>query len=328
MMKALITGGTGFVGSHLVDKLIEKNFEVYCVIRKTSNLQWLKGKKLNYIESNDLTENVLKDIIEEVDYIFHIAGVVKAKDESGYEKGNYIITKNLINSILETKHNLRKFVFISSQAVCGPNPDDKPIDENYIPKPITTYGRTKLKAEQEVMLSKEKIPVTIIRPCAIFGPRDTEILIYFKTYSKGLNAIIGLKEKYLSLIYIEDLIDGILLAAESDKSNGEIFFLCNTKFYNWDEIARTTEKVLNKRAIKIRIPHFVVYTAGAISQLISIFSKNAATLNLEKCKDITQTRWVCSNKKAREVLGFQEKYTLEEGFKKTVEWYKEQGWLK
>lgn len=326
-MKALVTGGTGFVGSHLIDKLLEKNFEVHCVIRKTSNLRWLKGKKLNYIECNDLTEYILKDIIKEVDYIFHIAGVVKAKTPEGYEKGNYIITKNLINSVLEATCNLKKFVFVSSQAVCGPNPDENPIDEEYIPKPITNYGKTKLKAEQEVLLAKDKLPVTILRPCAIFGPRDTEILVYFKTYSKGLNAIIGFNKKYLSLIYIEDLIDGILIAAESEKATGEIFFLSNTEYYDWDEISETTEKVLKKKAIKVRIPHWIVYTAGAISQFLSLFSKNAATLNLEKCRDITQTRWVCSNKKANEILGFKEKYTLEEGFRKTVEWYKKEGWL-
>ncbi len=327
-MKALITGGTGFVGSHLIDRLLENNFVVFCTIRKTSNLKWLKGKQLNYIESDKLTDGVIKDVIQEVDFIFHIAGVVKAKRKEGYEKGNYILTKNLINSVLDTKHKLKKFVLISSQAVCGPNPDENPIDENYIPRPITNYGRTKLKAEQEVLLHKDKLPVTVLRPCAIFGPRDTEILYYFKTYSKGLNAIIGFNKKYLSLIYIEDLIDGILLASESEKSNGEIFFLSNTNFYDWDEIASTTEKVLSKKAIKIRIPHWVVYTAGALSEFFSLFSKNAATLNIEKCKDLTQTRWVCSNKKARELLGFREKNTLEEGFRKTVEWYKQNGWIK
>lgn len=327
-MKALVTGGTGFVGSHLIDKLLENNFDVYCTIRKTSNLKWLKGKKLNLIESNSLNDSFIKEIIKDVDYIFHIAGIVKAKTESEYEIGNYIITKNLLDLVLKSNHKLKKFIFISSQAVCGPNPDEKPIDESYIPKPITAYGRTKLKAEQEVLLHKDKIPVTIIRPCAIFGPRDTEILVYFKTYSKGLNAIIGFNKKYLSLIFIDDLINGILLATENERANGEVFFLSNTEFYDWDKIASTTARVFNKKALKIRIPHWIVYSAGAISEFFCFFSKRAATLNLEKCKDITQTRWVCSNKKAREILGFKEKYSLEDGFRKTVQWYKEKGWIK
>lgn len=327
-MKVLVTGGTGFIGSHLIDRLLAKDYEVYCAIRKTSNLRWLKGKKLNYIESDLLSDGILKEIIKEIDYIFHLAGVVKAKNIQGYETGNYLITKNLIETVANIKPDLKKFVHISSQAVCGPNPDENPIDENYIPKPITTYGKTKLKAEQEVLLYKDKVPITILRPCAIFGPRDTEILVYFKTFAKGLNSIIGFSKKYLSLIYVEDLIDGILLATENEKANGEVFFLCNSKYYDWDEIALTAEEIFQKKAIKLRIPHWFVYTAGAIVEFLSFFSKKAPTLNLEKCKDITQTRWVCSNKKAREILGFQEKYSLKEGFSKTIQWYKENGWIK
>jgi dihydroflavonol-4-reductase len=326
-MKAFITGATGFVGSHLTDRLIDKGFEVYCLKRKTSSLKWLEGKKIKYVEGDLFSNEILKDTIKDMDYVFHIAGVVKSKKMEGFEIGNHLATKNLIEITYDVNPGIKKFIFVSSLASCGPNPDDKPINETYEPEPITTYGITKRKAEEEVLKYKDKMNVTIIRPPAIFGPRDTEILIYFKTYNKGLNSLIGCRDKYLSLIYVEDLIDGIVLAMEKDFKSGEIFFICSNKAYNWDDVGNTTSKILDKKALKLKIPHWFVFTVGTIAQFFSIFSKNAATLNIEKCIDITRKRWVCTNEKAKRILGFEEKHTLEESFRKTIEWYKEMKWL-
>jgi len=327
-MKALITGATGFVGSHLADKLLEKGYDVYCLTRKTSNLQWLKGKNVHFVEGDLFSNDVLSETIKEMNYIFHVAGVVKAKNQEGFEKGNYLATKNLLELTQKYKPGIKKFIHISSGAVCGPNPDDKPMDETYIPQPRTAYGKTKKMAEDEVIKFKEKFPVVMVRPPAVFGPRDTEIFIYFKTFAGGLNSVIGLSEKYLSLIYVEDLVDGIILAAEKETVSGSIYFICSDKEYSWNDIGSITSKLLGKKAIKVRVPHWVVYTVGAIAQFFSMFSKKAATLNIEKCFDITRKKWVFSNEKAKRELGFSEKYTLEESFGKTILWYKEMKWLK
>jgi dihydroflavonol-4-reductase len=326
-MKAFITGATGFVGSHLVDLLLEKNYEVYCLTRKTSNLRWLKDKNVHPVEGDLFSNDALSGVIKDVDYIFHIAGVVKSKDKAGFEKGNYLATKNLLELTQKFNPNIKKFVHVSSGAVCGPNPDDAPMPETYEPKPRTTYGITKRMAEEEVIKYKNKFPVVIVRPPAVFGPRDTEILVYFKTFSKGLNSVIGFQEKYLSLIYVEDLVNGIALAAEKETVSGSIYFICSDKEYNWNDIGNITSKLLGKKAVKVRVPHWIVYTVGAIAQFFSMFSKNAATLNLEKCFDITRKKWVFSNEKAKRELGFKEKYTLEESFKKTIDWYKEMKWI-
>lgn len=326
-MKAFVTGGTGFVGSHLIDLLLANNFEVVTLKRPASNLRWLEGKNVQFIEGDLFSKEILAEAVKEVDYVFHVAGVVKSKNEEGFEKGNYIATKNLLETVYKVNRNIKKFVHISSQASCGPTPGPEPIDENYVPKPITAYGRTKLKAENEVLKYKDKFPVTIIKPPAVFGERDTEIFVYFKTYNMGLNSIIGFNNKLLSVVYVKDLVKGIYLAAMNEKANGNIFFICFDEQFSWDEIGKITGKLLNKRALKIRIPHSIVFTAGGIAQFFSLFSKNAATLNIEKCKDLTRKYWTCSNKKAKEILGFSTEYTLEEAFKNTIDWYKENKWL-
>jgi dihydroflavonol-4-reductase len=326
-MKAFVTGATGFVGSHLVDKLLADNYEVFCLKRKTSNIKWLRDKNVTFIEGDLFNNQELENVLKQVDYVFHVAGVIKSKNKDGFYKGNTEATKNLIEITYKVNPKLKRFVHISSLAVCGPNPDDKPITEDYIPKPITTYGLTKQLAEKEVLKFRDKLPVTIVRPPAIFGPRDTEILIYFQTFNKGLNSIIGFNDKYLSLVYIDDLIQGIMLSAKENIKSGEIYFISSDGEYNWDQIANTTSEIMKKKAIKIRIPHFVVFTVGFFAQMFSVFSKNAATLNLEKCVDITRNRWVCSNAKAKMEINYSPEYSIKEGFEKTIDWYKENGWL-
>jgi dihydroflavonol-4-reductase len=325
-VKSFVTGATGFVGSHLVDRLIKEEHQVFCLVRKTSNTRWLNNKPVTLINESIESEFV-KDILAKTDFVFNVAGVVKAKDYDSYYQGNVVPTRKLLEIISLVRPDLKRFVHISSQAVCGPNPDDNPIDETYEPHPITSYGKTKLMAEKEVLKKSNEIKTVILRPSAIFGPRDTEILVYFKTFLKGLNAVIGFTEKYLSLIYIEDFIDAIYKVAVSNLKSGEIFFVSSDKAYSWQNIGSVTSKVVGRRALKLRIPHWLVYTVGTISELYSLICRKAVTLNLEKCKDITRKRWVCSNKKIKSVVGWNEQYSLEEAFKITIDWYKSMNWL-
>lgn len=327
-MKAFVTGATGFVGSHLVDLLLENGFEVSCLKRKTSSVKWLEGKQITYIEGDLFSNDALEKAVMDVDFVFHVAGLVKAKTKEGFEKGNTLATKNLIEITARVNPKIKKFVHVSSLAVCGPNLGSEPLTEDYIPRPITTYGRTKREAEKEVLKYRDKIPVVIVRPPAIYGPRDTEILVYFKTFQGGLNSIIGFEDKYLSLLHVQDVVSGIYLAAINETKSGSIYFITSDKEYNWDEIGRAASKVMNKKALKIRIPHFLVFTVGAITEFFYKFSKSAPTLNLEKCLDITRSGWFASNLKAKKELGFMQSFQLEEGFRDTYEWYKKNGWLK
>lgn len=326
-LKALITGATGFVGSHLADRLIEKNYDVYCLKRKSSSTKWLDGKNLNFIEGDLFSNDVLEKCISEMDFVFHVAGVVKAKTKEDYFRGNYESTKNLLEITSKVNPGLKKFIHISSLAATGPALSETPVNEKTIPHPITSYGLSKLKAEEIVLKHKDTMNVCIVSPPAVFGPRDAEILIYFKTFYKGLNSVIGFDKKYLSLVYVEDLVEGIVLTAENEKANSQKYFVCMDNAYNWDQIGDVTSKLFGKKALKIRLPHSVVYTVGYFAEFFSKFSDKTATLNLEKCRDITQLRWTCSNEKIKNELGFKCNYSIEAGFKKTIDWYKEMKWI-
>jgi nucleoside-diphosphate-sugar epimerase len=324
---ALVTGANGFVGSHLVDHLLNKNFNVKCLVRKTSNLKWLEGKDVEIFNCGLFDRDGIKTAMENVNYVFHVAGVVKAKNKDGYFKGNVEATKILLETAEENKQNIKRFVVVSSQTVTGPSYDGKPVNEQTECKPLTTYAWSKFEQEKLVFSYMEKFPVTICRAPAIYGERDTEIFIYFQTFSKGFTSLIGFDKKVLSLLHVADLAEGLFLAATSDKSIGKTYFISSEKYYTWDEVGAITSKELNKKALNIRIPHFIVYTVAAIAQFFAIFSSKPATLNIEKAKDLTQHAWICDTTKAINDFGYRQNISIEDGIKRTCDWYKKMKWI-
>ena len=326
-LTAVVTGASGFVGSHLVDYLVEKNYKVRCIVRKTSSLKWLKGKDVE-IHICELTDKEgLRKIFDGADYIYHVAGVVKSKKPEGYFKGNVDTTRTLLEAALEFKDNIKRFLVVSSQTSSGPSPLNNPLTEEDPCKPITTYGRSKLAQEELAKSFMDKLPITICKVAAVYGERDTEIFIFFKTFSKGLMTSIGLHDKQVSLLHVADVVRGLYLSATSEKAIGESYFITSEKYYTWKEVGDVTSKVMNKKPIKVKVPHFLVYIIAAIAQFFSLFSSKAATLNIEKGKDITRPAWISDYRKAYKDFGFKQEISLEEGIRRTVEWYKQKKWL-
>lgn len=325
---AVVTGANGFVGSHLVDLLIEKGFIVKCITRKSSNLRWLDKKNVEIHDCGLTDKDGLRRVMKDSNYIFHVAGVVKSKNPDGYFKGNVETTRNLLEVSLENKSTLKRFVVVSSLTVAGPSSDGIPVNEETECNPITTYGRSKLEEEKLTLSFSDKLPVTICRAPAVYGERDTEIFIYFNTFSKGLTTTIGFNEKKLSLIHVTDLVNGIYLASKNEKAIGEVYFISSEKLYTWQEINAITAQITGRKALVVKVPHFLVYTIAAIAQFFAIYSKNAATLNIEKAKDITQQYWICDTSKAMRDLGYSQKISAEEGIRRTIKWYKDMNWIK
>jgi nucleoside-diphosphate-sugar epimerase len=327
--KVFITGGTGFIGSHLVDKLLAKGYQIKCMVRKSSNLKWLADKNIELVYCDFFNEQLITQAVEDVDYIYHIAGVTFAKSKEDFFRGNVEATKSLLKVILKVNPSLKKFIHLSSQAAVGPSPDrEHPVKENALYKPISTYGRSKMEAEIAVKEYFGKLNITIVRPPAVFGPRDIAVYEYFKTMSKGLQPMIGFNDKLVSLIHASDLVDGIILAGESDVSNNNIYFISSEQFYSWKEVGIVTEKIMLKKSYRLRIPHALVFTVGFFAEIFAHFSKKPAILNMEKCRELTQNYWTCSVEKAKRELGYKQKLTLEDSIRDTVDWYFRNKWIK
>ena len=327
-MKVLLTGATGFIGSHLAEELHKKGYQLRCITRKTSDLSWIKDLPIEFVEGDYEYLPSLQKAVSGIDYLYHSAGVTKAKTKTEYFKGNHIATKNLLQAILNGNTKLKRFIHISSQAAVGPSLDGKPIDEQTSFHPITTYGISKMEAERECLTLMNKIPITIVRPPAVYGPRDKDIFEFFRTINKGLQPMIGFRNTYVSLVHVKDLVQGIILAGENEQAIGQTYFISSEQFYNWKQIGELAASVMNKKVLQINVPKLIVYIIAAIAELGSLFSRKPALLNIEKAKDITQDNWICNIEKAKRELGYRESLTLEEGIRDTVAWYRAKGWIK
>ena len=324
---SVVTGGNGFVGSHLVDYLIKKGHEVRCIVRKSSDLKWLQNKNVKIFTCGLADREELGKIIKDADYIYHVAGVVKSKKKEGYFKGNVEPTRNILDVCLKVNPKIRRILIVSSLTACGPSKIGHPCNESTKENPITTYGKSKFMQEQLSKSYFEKLPITIVRPPAVYGPRDTEIYLVFKTFQKGLMTLVGFNKKELSLVHVSDLVHGIYLASISESSVGKTYFIGSDETTNWNSVSDILEKVFNKKALKLRIPHIIVYAIAAVAQFLSVFSNKPATFNLEKAKDFVQEAWTCDISKAKNELGFQPSINIETGLRQTIEWYRAEKWL-
>ncbi len=320
-MRALVTGGTGFIGSHLAEALIKENFEVYCIVRDPSKLRFLEKLEVKIIQADLSDSNSLEKIDWQFDYIFNLSGITKAKDQEEFFQSNYIGTKNLVEIVAKTNFPLKRFVHVSSLAAVGPCKNGTPVDENAIPAPVSEYGKSKLLGEKAVESLKDKLPITIIRPPAVYGPRDSDFLTFFKMIKAGI--VLYLAEGLYSTIYVDDLVSGIILASKKEEGRGETFFIADPQPYNTQEIVSAISEALNKKPLKIKIPKKI----GDF--LIKVFQKfdKKSIINSDKLKELTQNCWVCSTRKAEEMLGYRTKTNIKEGMEWTAKWYKANQWL-
>ena len=327
-MKALVTGSTGFVGSHLVEKLLEKNYAVRCLLRPETKLEYINNLPVEMVNGSYSDMESLKSTVKDVDYVYHVGGATKSKTKEGYFTANHKSTANLLRAVIEANPKLRRFVLVSSLTAVGPGKDDDPVDESTPYHPITTYGKSKMEAEKECLAKISEIPITIIRPPAVYGPRDKDIYAFFKSVNERVVPLSGFSRKALSFVHVYDLVDGLIAAAEHPLAIGKIYFISNDNEYDWEQFGKIARKVLGRWAINVRIPHFALYAVAAISESIARLQGKAALINIEKARDGVQRNWLCSPKKAMTELGFKTKLSLEEGLENTIKWYKENGWLK
>jgi nucleoside-diphosphate-sugar epimerase len=327
-MLALVTGATGFIGSHIADQLFERGIDVRCIVRKSSNLRWLAGKSYQIFEASLNNVDSLISAVNDVDIIIHSAGLVAARSYEEYLSANRDGTLNLINAALYN-NKLKRFVYVSSQTAFGPSKSlVRPIDEDSPANPVTAYGKSKLEADRAVMQYKNKLPITIIRPPAVFGPRDTATLSIFKAIKYGLVSYIGLSKKYVSILHSYDVARAVIDSALSSVCEGKAYFISSDEFYSWNKINNVIISAMDKKfAIPVKLPHFAVLAAGWINELFGRFAKKPPVFNYDKAIDFIQKYWICSDARARADFGFQQLMSLENGVIETVKWYENHDWL-
>ncbi len=326
-MKILVTGGSGFVGSHIADRLLAGGHEVRALVRANSSLKWLRDKPIELVTANMLDVDSLRPAVEGTQAIVHVGGVTAAKTKQDFYDGNLLPTRNLLEAVRRFNPTLSHFVFCSSQTAVGPSLDGQPVTELTPPHPITTYGKSKRAAEEEAERARQDFPVTILRLSAIYGPRDTAILTFFQTVAKRLKPLIGMRDKSVNLAHVYDIADAVVLSLKTDAAKNETYFIGSERHYTWREVNDLTSKILGKRAFTIKLPHALVYSVAGVSEFFSMFRGKPSVLNWEKGRDMVQMNWTCSVEKAKSQLGYRQHVSLEDGIKNTMEWYRKEGWM-
>lgn len=320
-MKALVTGATGFIGSYLVEALLKKGYDVTCLLRKTSDRRWIEHLELKYLFC-DLSETELhQGSIRDFSHVFHLAGLTKARSERDFFLANAAATKTLLETVCRGNSAIERFIYVSSLAAVGPATDAGPVNDDTRPMPVSSYGSSKLEGEKAVMAFKDKIPVTVVRPPAVYGPRDKDFYILFKMIQRGFYPYWG--KCLYSLLYVEDLVQGILLSAEKKEGVGKAFFLSDGSVYSSDDLLKEVSSALGVEAAKIRVPSSLMPVIAFLGEKIA----KKGIMNRDKIKELRHSNWTCDSSRAERELGFKPKITLREGIKWTADWYRIHRWL-
>jgi len=323
----LVTGGTGFVGSHLVERLLETGHAVTCLVRDPRQLRWLKGLNVRLIQGDCSDPGSLVNAVKHAEVVIHVAGLTKAPRSRDFYTVNHIGTRNILEACAAQALGIKKFILISSLAAAGPSPDGRPVTDDDVPCPVSDYGNSKLLAEKEALRFKDEFPVVILRPSAVYGPRDTDVYELFRWASRGITLELAGGERYINPCYVEDLTAAMLLAAERDVPSGSIYFVAESKAYSWTEFRQTLLSSGGVKARNIKIPYVVAYLVGLVSEAAGLVIGKPAVTSRQKIKEASQKYWVCELSKTERELGFRPLYPLRKGMEKTWKWYREQGWL-
>jgi len=324
---ALVTGANGFIGSHLTEALLERGYRVRCLVRRSSDLTFVQDLPVEFFYA-DLRQGAdLRRACQGVDLVCHCAALTRALDEKTFFEINTQGALALAQAALEAAPALERFLFLSSQAVLGPSRSaDDLRDESCSPQPITWYGKSKWAAEQGLQALSDRLPLTIVRPASVFGPRDRDFLAYFKLLKWNLSLRLGEPGRQISLIYIRDLIDLLLRALENEAALGQTY-VASAFRVSHEQLAQEIARAMDKHPLVIALPEAALTPLTWGAKVQGKLSGRPPLLNEQRLLDLRQPYWLCSAEKAHRELGFRPRYDLGSGLRETADWYREQGWL-
>jgi len=327
-MKVLLTGANGFVGSHILDRLLAQQIPVVVLLRPSSDRKFIGGQ-LEKIEvrTGGIDQPASLDAaLEGITHVIHCAGATKALNATGFLAVNQLGTRNLVEAVNRRGAQISRFIHISSLAAAGPATTDRPRRESDVPAPVSDYGRSKLAAEREV-IERCKIDWTIIRPPAVYGPRDAEFLRLFKAVKSHVLPRFGGGRQQLSLVYVEDLAGAIVAALRHTNAVREVFFAGSPEVVTAAELAQCIATKSGLWTIPLPLPNAVLWLACQWCEMASRLTKRANVLSAQKWAELKAPGWVCDMTRFRGEVGYECRTSMPEGVVKTRDWYRAQGWL-
>ncbi|HEX9950985.1 MAG TPA: NAD-dependent epimerase/dehydratase family protein [Rubricoccaceae bacterium] len=334
---AFVTGGTGFVGSHLVEALVARGVgEVRCLVR--SDPKWL-GRvdgPVTLIQGDLFSQDALRAGLDGVSAVYHVAGLTRARDQAALDRANVDGTRSLLAAVREAAPDVRELVVTSSLEAMGPNrlaPDGAPVPatEADTPRPVSMYGRSKAGMERMVADEFGDLRPVLVRPPAVYGPREADIFEMIRAASRGVFAVVGDgRARRLSLVHVRDLTAGMILAAQTPgrpaAAGVETYFIGSHRGHSWDEVRAAMAAALGRTVWRLPVPTAAMGVAGRVSEWAGALRGTLPPLTRDKA-EAARHAWVCSVAKAEARLGYRPTVGLAAGMAETVAWARREGWL-
>ncbi len=338
--RILITGASGFIGSFIVEEALNRGFETWAAVRKSSSKAFLQDERIHFIELNLSSEAELKQQLKDIqfDYVVHAAGVTKCLHKEDFFRINTEGTKNLVRALLDLQMPLKRFVYISSLSIMGAIREEQPykeIREQDKAMPNTAYGKSKLEAEQwlvslnkELEKRKEKLlPYVILRPTGVYGPRERDYFMMAKSIQSHTDFAVGFKQQDITFVYVTDVVQAVFLAMEKGQT-GRCYFLSDGEVYQSSTFSDLIRKELgNPWWIRITAPLWLLRIITFCGEYMGHITGKVTALNNDKYNIMKQRNWRCDINPARQELGYEPQVKLEEGVRRSIAWYKKNKWL-
>ena len=320
-MRALVTGATGFVGSHLVDALQRRGATVTALARSAEKAASLTSQGVRVVAGHLHDETALLQAARDQDVVYHVAGVVAARNEAEFLRANRDGTKHVVAAAESA--GTRNFVLVSSLAAGGPSPRGLALDGSEPPRPVTSYGKSKLASEEVVRSSR--LQWSIVRPPMVYGPRDREVLKVFRLVRYGIAPLFGDGTQELSAIHAADLANALVLASEAP--TGKTYVACHPEIFTSEEFARVIGRTMKRSVRTLKVPPMLGRALLSVTEATARLTGQTTILTADKANEFFQAAWTGDPTPLISDTGWQPGYDLEAGMADTYHWYRKAGWL-
>jgi nucleoside-diphosphate-sugar epimerase len=329
-MLAVVTGTTGFVGSHLVDALIERGATVRAIIRAGTQPSAVRDPRVERHELDLLDPDAVRasGVWDGATHLFHVGGVTKARTAARFRSGNVVPTANLLKA-LAARSAPPRCILVSSQAAAGPaRVAAVPVRENDPPRPVEAYGESKLDAERIAARYAESVPIVIARPAAVYGPRDRDFLQAFRQAASRVALYAAPREQAISIVHVSDLVSGLIQCAQTPDAAGKTFFFANEEPVTWQALYRTVAEEAGASPVEVQVPRALLLGAAWACDAAGAVTGMTTLLNRHKVAMAGPRWWICDSGRARAELGWMPRIPLQSGLRDTYHWYTRAAWMR
>jgi nucleoside-diphosphate-sugar epimerase len=323
MVTVLVTGANGFIGSHLVRELVKRGYKVNGLIRRTSELASLAGVPISLFMGDVRDPETLAAPMKNVDYVYHLAAELMVTSREAFEETNTQGTIHMLEAAEKyAAGSLKRFLLVSSQAAAGPGDDPSPYDEQREARPVSWYGTSKLRAEEATLAYAGRLPVTVVRPSAVYGEREKDISQSYPAVAHRLQPVLGLKPKYTVMVYVGDLVRGIVEAAEAETTLNQIYFLNHSEVLTTKTVVETIAKAMEKpQGLRLPVPMLLLRFAAPLAEFFYHFTRERPSITRDKVRELSQRFWVTDASKAKRDFGWEAERNLLQGMQVTTKYF-------